>query len=145
MAEQYIIPVVFELIFVFSLIILARNAYHGFKSVNWKRVPGKLIYFRIVKSRMLSVKVKYEYEVEGKLYTGKRLSFFNAGYDSEYDINTNKFLNRIKNDDFDVYYSENCELSTLVTGFNGLSTTIFVALLLIVGMGSIAYAVFNNM
>jgi len=145
MAERYLIPAVFELIFICFLILLSRNAYYGYKSVSWKHVPGKLLYFRIVRSRVFSVKVKYEYEIDGKLYTGKRISFFNPGYGSENEINTNKQLSKIKNDDFDVYYDEGGKLSTLVTGFDGLTTTIFLAVLLIAGMVSIAYAAFHGM
>jgi len=145
MAEQYLIPAVFELIFICLLILLSRNAYYGYKSVNWMHVPGKLLYFRIVRSRVFSVKVKYEYEVEGKLYTGKRISFFNPGYGSENEINTNKQLNKIKNGDFDVYYDESSKMSTLVTGFEGLATSIFLSVLLIAGMVSIAYAALHGM
>ena len=65
--------------------------YLGNKSKKWPSTVGKLLEFQIVKDRSISVKLKYEYEVNGKKYIGKRLSYITPNFDSERAIETDKF------------------------------------------------------
>jgi len=99
---------------------------------------GKLLEFRVVKARFISVKLKYEYEVEGKKYTGRRMSFLNPIFDSERTIETDKFCNQVKKDDFQAYYFEKYpNISTLQTGFKGWGNAALLIVLYIVGICAI--------
>jgi len=110
----------------------------GQKSAKWPSTMGKLLEFRVVKARFISVKLKYEYEVEGKKYTGRRMSFLNPIFDSERTIETDKFCNQVKKDDFQAYYFEKYpNISTLQTGFKGWGNAALLIVLYIVGICAI--------
>lgn len=109
--------------------------YLGQSSRKWASTVGKLIEFRVVNARFISVKLKYEYVVDGKKYQGKRISYLNPTYESERAIESDNFCNQIKQDEFVVYYSgKHPQISTLQTGFKGWFNAIFVMLLLLIGI-----------
>ncbi len=118
--------------------------YLGQKSTKWPSTAGTLLDFRVVKERFISVKLKYEYEVNGKKYIGKRLSFITPTFDSERAIETDKFCNHIKKDEFQVYYFEKYpNISTLRTGGKGWASAVLVIVLYVVGICAIAVASTN--
>jgi len=122
------------ILFIF-LTYLAALMYLGQSSRKWVSTIGNLIEFRVVNARFISVKLKYEYVVDGKKYIGKRISYLNPTYKSEKAIESDKFCNHIKQGEFEVYYSEKCpNMSTLQTGFKGWFNAIFIMLLLLTGI-----------
>jgi|ERR1039457_6596292 hypothetical protein len=109
--------------------------YLGQSSRKWASTIGKLIEFRVVNARFISVRLKYEYVVNGKKYIGKRISYLNPTYESEKAIESDKFCNHIKQDEFEVYYFEKRpQISTLQTGFKGCFNAIFIILLFLIGI-----------
>lgn len=127
-------------LFAYTLLLI----HLGQKSTKWPSVAGKLLEFRVVNARFISVQLKYEYEVNDKKYIGKRMSFLNPTYDSEKSIETDKFCNHVKKDDFQVYYLENYpRISTLQTGFKGWSNAILIIILYAFGICAIAVASHN--
>lgn len=119
--------------------------YLGKKSTKWPSTVGTLLDFRVVKERSISVKLRYEYEVNGKKYIGKRLSFITPTFDSERAIEADKFCNHIKRDEFQVYYFEKYpNISTLQTGCKGWASAILVIMLYVVGICAIAVASIND-
>jgi len=118
--------------------------YLGQSSTKWASTVGKLIEFRVVNARFISVRLKYEYAVNGKRYIGKRLSYLNPTYESEKAIESDKFCNHIKQDEFEVFYSEKRpQISTLQTGFKGWFNAIFIILLFLIGICGIAVSSLN--
>ena len=115
--------------------------YLGNKSKKWPSTVGKLLEFQIVKDRSISVKLKYEYEVNGKKYIGKRLSYITPNFDSERAIETDKFCSHIKKDEFQVYYFDNYpNISTLQAGVKEWPSAVLVIMLYVVGICAIAVA-----
>ena len=118
--------------------------YLGQKSTKWPSTMGTLLDFKVVRDRSISVKLKYEYEVNGKKYIGKRLSFITPNFGSEKEIETDKFCNHIKKDEFQVYYFEKYpNVSTLQTGGKGWASAVLVIMLYVVGICAIAVASIN--
>lgn len=115
--------------------------YLGNKSTKWPSTVGTLLEFRVVKDRSISVKLKYEYEVNGKKYIGKRLSYISPTFDSERAIESDKFCNHIKKDEFQVYYFEKYpNISTLQAGIKGWHSAVLVIVLYVVGICAITVA-----
>lgn len=123
-------------VILFSLIIyLLLLVYLGKKSVNWPSTTGKLLLFRIIKARSISLKIKYEYVVDGNKYIGKRICYLNPLYESVKEIESDAFCNQIKEDNFKVYFcAKHPKISTLQTGFKGWFIVIFSISLLLIGI-----------
>jgi hypothetical protein len=113
--------------------------YLGQKSTKWASTAGKLLEFKVIKARFISLKLKYEYEVNGKKYVGRRMSFLNPIFDSERAIEADKFLDHIKKNEFQVYYFEkHPNISTLQTGVKGWPNAALIIVLYVVGICVIA-------
>jgi len=119
------------LVYIFILIYLGQS------SRRWASTAGKLLELKVVDARFLSVKLKYEYEVNCKKYIGRRISFMNPIYESRTAIESD--FGHVKQGEFKVYYNHKFpKVSTLTTGFKGWSTAIFIIFLFLIGICGIA-------
>lgn len=120
---------------VYTLIL----TYLGQNSRRWTSTTAKLLEFKVVDARFLSVKLKYEYEVNDKKYIGRRISFMNPIYESRAAIESDELCKRIKQGEFEVYYNERIPtISTVETGFKGWSKAIIIIVLFLLGICGIA-------
>lgn len=119
----------------FPLIYLITLIYLGINSKKWKSVPGKLIEYKIVKERFISLKVKYEFFVDDKKYIGKRISYLNPFYATIEDLKADNFCSQLQHSDFRVYYLNRYpQMSTLKTGFTERFASVLIIAMLMFGL-----------
>ncbi len=100
------------LIYIFVLMYLGQS------SSKWSSTAGKLLEFKAEQVRFVSIKVKYEYFVNGEKYIGKRISFINPFYSTLEEFKSDEFCSRIQREDFNVfYYDKYPKISTLKRGY----------------------------
>lgn len=117
------------LVFIFLLIYLGQS------SRKWPSTAGKLLEFKAEQVRFVSIKVKYEYVVNGEKYIGKRISFINPFFSTLEELKSDEFCSRIQREDFNVFYHRKYpKISTLKRGYNGWDATILVILMLLFGV-----------
>jgi hypothetical protein len=109
----------------------------GRDSLNWPTTKGKLVSIDAKKRRpqssFLLITVTYEYIVGEKKYVGSRISYLNEYMTSVDEIESDEFLNQIKQDNFNVYYFPKFpKISVIKPGFIDLSVTIFAIVTMIV-------------
>lgn len=123
------------LILCFPLMYLIMLIYLGLNSKKWESVPGILIDYRIVKERFVSLKVKYEYFVDDKKYTGNRISYLNPFYATIDDLKADVFCTQIQHSDFKVYYLNRYpKISTLKIGFTERFASVLIIAMLMFGL-----------
>lgn len=102
-----------------SLILyLCLIIFFGARSKFWPSVKGHLVNFEIEKRIRYSkfpsiqgvdhiaiIKVKYEYQINGKKYRGKRINFgMETFYKTPEEIELDIFFQNLKSENFDVFY-----------------------------------------
>ena len=99
---------------------LALHIIFGHNSKRWPNAIGRVIYFNVDTRKRYSkfpsitgidhiciVKVKYEYLINGKKYTSKRIQFGkDMSYKDEDELNSDELIKQIKSNNFNVYYSK---------------------------------------
>jgi Protein of unknown function (DUF3592) len=113
-----------------SIFYLMFFVYLGLISRKWACTIGKLVDYKIKDARFVSIKVKYEYTVNGTKYFGNRISFLNPVYNTINAIESDEIYNKLKTGEFNVFYlDKNPKISTLKTGYNGWTITLFLILI----------------
>jgi len=122
-------------IFCSLLIFISFLIYFGQSSRKWPSAAGKLLEFKAEQVRFVSMKVKYEYVVNGEKYIGKRISFINPFFSTLEEFKSDEFCSRIQREDFNVFYHRKYpKISTLKRGYNEWGATILVILMLLFGV-----------
>jgi hypothetical protein len=130
-----ILDLIVSAVILLSLIYLICLVYLGVKSSKWDSTQGSLLDIKIEKARFMSVKIKYEYVVNGNKYLGNRISYINPLYPTIDDVKSDDVINNVKKNEFKVYYlKNNPKLATLKTGIKELPTTIFILIALLFGL-----------
>jgi hypothetical protein len=110
--------IIFVTIFLLPIVFLAIRAILLLYSQYWSRIDGNVISHEIAtqttyppfyeihgKMEAKWLKVKYTYNVSGKSYVSKRISFgFTKIYENYIEIENDYFYKKISKNDIDVYY-----------------------------------------
>lgn len=133
------ILLVLEAILFITSMYLICLVYLGRESVNWPCTKGKLVRIDAKKRRPQSnfflITITYEYIVREKRHVGSRISYLNEYMISADDVDSDEFLNQIKQGNFHVHYFPKFPLiSVIKPGFIDLPVTIFAIVIMIIAV-----------
>jgi len=118
-----------------SIIYLMSAVYLGLNSNKWPCTSGVIIESKIRNARFVSIKIKYEYIVNGNKYVGKRIGFINPVYNTMNDLEADAIYNKLNKENLDVFYFGSYpRISTLKTGFSGWFITLVLVCINVIGL-----------
>jgi hypothetical protein len=143
------LPLILSLYFILHILF-------GVSSSKWPHVKGHLLELKVDERKYVNkfpslmddvkyciIKLKYEYEVDGKLYKGSRINY---GKDNSYvtpeELESSEFFSNIRNGNFLVYYLKSLpQIATLRTGISNMKNHI-IGIGFIMFFGSLVYLMY---